>query len=365
MNKLKKWFKGNITTTDWIALFILLLAVVGIFYLPHWVTQKSWKYDLGETESNEIADTIGGILGPFISFISACLVYLALREQVKANKLIHRQFELEKKGKFEREIYQEVLIEIDSVISNFKKFDGSSLKKKINNNDQPITYSEFISELFSASIYENYDNLHDQREITLFINNFNKIVDSLMLFIENVREEKAFLQIIKRRIDKIYEIWNLTELIKERNDIILKYKYSSILKLSKLTNFELIVRLLQVEKKLLQEFNDKKLEIVSKQLEWYEKQYATLSTKLSFERKLKAIYTATFINKEERIRDFQFNNKTREEYEKYTTLLETEKIKIETDFRAFLLQIKALSLNEGEVKYFYLDDLIGNLYQTL
>lgn len=355
--KKNSWFKKIDKGLIWIS----LTGTIGIFSLPYIVTQCSWGYNLEVEDSNAIGDTIGGVLSPFIGLLGAILVYLALKEQIKANNLIQKQFKKERKERFEKEIYQEVLYEIDSAIAIFKKFDGSTIKTNANKNNPPRNNSEIISELFSASIYEKFDNFHDRTEITLFTNNFNKITDNLEYFIANVRKEKAYLQIIKRRIDKIYEIWKLTPIIQERDNIIQsKVKVSSVLQLSKSSNFELIIRLLKVEKKLLEGLKDDQLELVTKQLEWYEKQFATLTSKLTFQRTLKSIYMASFNNEEEKRRDLQFIKKSKEEYEKYTTLLETENNKTENDFHKFLLEIKELSEKEGEIKYQQLEELIKN-----
>ena len=91
--KKKKGFFSEISTTDWIAISILIIGIVGMFLLPYLITQKSWGYNLNVDKSNEIGDTIGGILSPFIGLISAFLIYLALREQIKANDLIQKQFD--------------------------------------------------------------------------------------------------------------------------------------------------------------------------------------------------------------------------------------------------------------------------------
>jgi phosphohistidine phosphatase SixA len=339
MNTVKKWFK-NITSTDWVAISILIFAIAGMFVLPYLVTQKSWKYNLGVDDSNEIGDTLGGILGPFIGLISAFLVYLALREQINANKIIGDQFLDQKKEKFENVIYEEVLSEISSIISNLEKLDGNSFI--LESHEPALSKEEIVGKLYQNVVYEEKIKISNDSETNLFSKNLIKLVEVLELFNSNVQNEKAYLKIIKLRI------------------IQLKNKPSLILKLSKSRNFELIVRLLKIEKKLLQEFEDEKLEIVSKQLEWYEKQLKTLNTKLSFQNKLKEIYTATYVNSENRRRDYLMSEEKKKEYEEYTTLLETEKNKTENEFRAFLLEIKELSQKEDEVKYQHLDDLISN-----
>ena len=62
------------------------LVIFGlIIALPTLFTQPAFFDVFDFSNSGQIGDTIGGITAPFISSIAAVLVYLALREQVKAN----------------------------------------------------------------------------------------------------------------------------------------------------------------------------------------------------------------------------------------------------------------------------------------
>lgn len=68
------------------------LVIFGlIIALPTLFTQPAFFDVFDFSNSGQIGDTIGGITAPFISCIAAVLVYLALREQVKANELINAQ----------------------------------------------------------------------------------------------------------------------------------------------------------------------------------------------------------------------------------------------------------------------------------
>jgi len=44
-----------------------------------------------------IGDTIGGITAPIVGLIGAILVYYALKEQIKANEIIQKQFRSQKR----------------------------------------------------------------------------------------------------------------------------------------------------------------------------------------------------------------------------------------------------------------------------
>ncbi|MCI9846636.1 putative phage abortive infection protein [Flavobacterium pectinovorum] len=62
-----------------------------------------FKYVLINKSSQDIATTISGTLGTALGFFGSILVYKALREQVKANKLIQKQFEIQV---FESRLYK-------------------------------------------------------------------------------------------------------------------------------------------------------------------------------------------------------------------------------------------------------------------
>lgn len=174
-----------------------LAAIAGILGLPFVVTQCTFGYELGVNGANEIGDTLGGVLGPFISLISASLVYLALREQIKANNLIHDQFENEKNEKAERLIFEEVLKELDIIIEDIQMFkfqENSNFKYA----SEPFAFAEAIE----ISLYgkekpiSKFDLEYANSLLIRFTNQLNFLV-------ENVQHELSFYKIINIRIDKI------------------------------------------------------------------------------------------------------------------------------------------------------------------
>lgn len=91
MNDLFKYLKDNfqISKKEVFAFFVI---VVFIFSLPALLTQiKVGIVDF--SDSGPVGDTIGGITTPFISLLGSILVYLAFKEQIKANKKIEDQFQ--------------------------------------------------------------------------------------------------------------------------------------------------------------------------------------------------------------------------------------------------------------------------------
>jgi len=75
----------------YVGLFVLLVLGVFVSFLPWAVTHWSWG-NLRVSKSNEIGDTIGGIMGPAVGLIAAGLTFLAFWAQYEANKEQRRQF---------------------------------------------------------------------------------------------------------------------------------------------------------------------------------------------------------------------------------------------------------------------------------
>ncbi|HEY8895491.1 MAG TPA: hypothetical protein VIM79_11775 [Niastella sp.] len=79
-----------------IGLQIILIGLLSLMFFP-WLLTRSFGVFHFNDSTGVIGDTIGGITGPISGFLGAVLVYLALKEQIKANNLIYNQFEEQKK----------------------------------------------------------------------------------------------------------------------------------------------------------------------------------------------------------------------------------------------------------------------------
>lgn len=93
----------SIRTLCW----ILLIAIVLICILPLLLTQFSI---VDFTDTGEIGDTIGGIMGPFVAIIASFLTFLAFLMQYQANEVqkseLKRQSVLHDREQFESKLYQ-------------------------------------------------------------------------------------------------------------------------------------------------------------------------------------------------------------------------------------------------------------------
>jgi len=69
------------------AVIVLIVIIIGFFVIPQLIVENYEKF----CETGQIGDTIGGTMAPIVGLAGSIIVYLALREQVKANKLVQDQ----------------------------------------------------------------------------------------------------------------------------------------------------------------------------------------------------------------------------------------------------------------------------------
>jgi hypothetical protein len=74
-----------------LAIFALIIGVILIIISPFLLT-RNLGWIIFDDKTGSIGDTIGGITSPISSLLGAFLVYLALNAQIKANKIIQKQF---------------------------------------------------------------------------------------------------------------------------------------------------------------------------------------------------------------------------------------------------------------------------------
>lgn len=101
--KNKEYSKYNKTFTldFWVYLFIFIVLIGVICYLPTYFT-KSERYSCYK-ETGTIGDTIGGIMGPFVAIAAAILTFLAFWVQFKANEQQRKDIA---KERFESKFYE-------------------------------------------------------------------------------------------------------------------------------------------------------------------------------------------------------------------------------------------------------------------
>mgnify|MGYP001282232232 CR=1 FL=1 len=67
-----------------VGMIVLIIALI-ILFIPVLLTQPAPFNFLNFTNKGQIGDTIGGLTSPFLNGLAAILIYIAFKEQVKAN----------------------------------------------------------------------------------------------------------------------------------------------------------------------------------------------------------------------------------------------------------------------------------------
>lgn len=111
MNNNKTFDKSFWKSFGW-----FLLIAIAICCLP-WALTREWLLDFSDT--GEIGDTIGGIMGPFIAIAAAGLTFIAFWVQYKANMQQRHDIAIER---FESNLFE--MIHIQQEIINGLRFDG-------------------------------------------------------------------------------------------------------------------------------------------------------------------------------------------------------------------------------------------------
>lgn len=112
---------------------------------------------LPHKSSQDIATTISGILGTALGFFGSILVYKALIEQVKANRLIQKQFELQQ---FESRLYK--MLDIYNLnVNNLKLFGrktGNLFEGKTVFSHMISNFNKLKREISEFNSAKNYSN---------------------------------------------------------------------------------------------------------------------------------------------------------------------------------------------------------------
>lgn len=125
----------------WIGAVITILIITIVCHFPLWFATKDSGIDF--TQTGQIGDTIGGIMGPFVAIIAALLTFMAFWVQFKANQQQRYDIAVER---FENNLFQMIALQ-EEITDNlyYKPKDGGD-----------ETYGEeFRGRCIFEQIYEN------------------------------------------------------------------------------------------------------------------------------------------------------------------------------------------------------------------
>lgn len=118
MNETSTFDKGFRKSFGW-----FLLIALAICCLPWIFAKNSWWIDF--TDTGQIGDTIGGIMGPFVAIAAAGLTFIAFWVQYKANIQQRHDIAIER---FENNLFE--MIHIQQEITNGLKVSGLSINNE-------------------------------------------------------------------------------------------------------------------------------------------------------------------------------------------------------------------------------------------
>lgn len=158
---------------------IKLLIILGfiIIFVPPLIIQPAFFEFFNLGNKSDIGNTLGGITAPFISSIAAILVFIAFKEQVKANNLIKEQqyfiYIQEQIHRLEDDFLNitEIVFGIERDINDSHKF----YQDTVGFENFPITISitdEYINKaLYSTTIFQQtFDLINNLEHNKSFLN---------------------------------------------------------------------------------------------------------------------------------------------------------------------------------------------------
>lgn len=178
---------------------LFLFAFIATISAPYIFTQFSiWPY-IDFTNTGSIGDTIGGITAPIINIFAALLVYLAFREQVKANDIQVEALNEERKIRKVESSFSTALTELNWCSNEYDQLEYGGvlgtmaideLMKKKKHLSEPTWKSEVASMTQKLLGLKNY--LGKMITITKTINSaeYRAILSNKILLIHRIKTRK-------------------------------------------------------------------------------------------------------------------------------------------------------------------------------
>jgi len=160
MKKTKYLLKNNKITYK--EFYIFSTIVLTIFVLVPLILTNKIISIVDFTATGNIGDTIGGITAPFLSIIGSILIYLAFKEQIRANDLIQKQYT---KQEFENKLFKLIDIYRENV-SRMKFKSRESGKEYQDKSVFPILYNHFRKLKKEVEVFVSEKNISTINLIT-------------------------------------------------------------------------------------------------------------------------------------------------------------------------------------------------------
>lgn len=162
--------KHKSTIIWWVGIIALFVVFTIICFLPYRLTQEG-DFGIDFSDTGQIGDTLGGIMGPFVAMVAAVLTFIAFWVQYKANEQqkaeIERQDKRHKREQFEAQLYKM----LDEYKDNASRLSAGKFKGK----DAVPEFLAEISYIYSC-IYYAYAQLVKTKEFKYTRDNYQVAV---------------------------------------------------------------------------------------------------------------------------------------------------------------------------------------------
>lgn len=193
---------GNMKMKEFILPLGLLIVV---FFAPYVFTRSFGCYQFNES-TGAIGDTIGGITAPICSLIGSILVYLALKAQIDANKLINIQFEYQKLNSF-------ITDQVNLIRSDIDSFTAIRTTKNWDTNGRLVAEKEYLTGkdaihfiLYLYSEYKFDGSEIDYLEKNIDLHQIDLFLKRIVYLFEKIESSK----LDKSDADYLYSIFSYT-----------------------------------------------------------------------------------------------------------------------------------------------------------
>lgn len=181
MNKEKFKFRDS----DWYAIgATMLLAILWIVFTIFGITMHMKDQVNDVSIYHNLGDTLGGILGPLVGIISAALVYITIRQQIRANEIIMETRKEDNLAAYMREYMERIEKKIDQIEKRLAtNYPGTSMSKAFDKIESTI--ESLFSELSFEPETERQHEILNKRldEIKLKISAYENDIIALNGFV--------------------------------------------------------------------------------------------------------------------------------------------------------------------------------------
>lgn len=165
------------------AAVLIFFGFLVILFLPYALTNFQFL-GINFTQTGQIGDTIGGITAPFLALINATLMFLTIRTQIKANKIIQDQILSDTDSKKINTLFEFLQNYVDTI--GTEELDSKDFRL-INNVASSINF--VISEYKNIDIDIDKTKAPKIKSINIQINQALKIIKRLFELLQSSKAQ--------------------------------------------------------------------------------------------------------------------------------------------------------------------------------